>query len=301
MKNPWDHFWYRPCAPHALALTRIAVALYILCYALLYAPHIPLLFSAEGLVLPLFADAYPQFAPVLMPPSVPVAYALFALCIAAIIFVLLGAFHKFSLAIVIGLSLYFWQLQLHLFPTSYNRIVLLVLVVLFWSGASRTFSVDQWRRSGSPWNWEYVSILPQRLIALQVSITFLGVSLQKWWLPQWDGGEVLSYAFLGMWGTGLAHWYARLPFDMSHYDFLVLVVKILQPLAAVGLWLQRFRFASFLFIAGFIVMVSTMLSIWWFIYVIPTCILFWAPEDVLNTCRKQTRNRISQSSINLAK
>ena len=301
MSNPWDQFWFKRVPPHALAITRMGVALYALLYTLLYAPHLKLLFSNEGLVLPRYADLYPQLQWLLTPPPLQVATLLFALVVVAELNMLWGQYTKLSIGLVTLLGLYFWQLQLHLFPTSYNRILLLVLLVLFFSGSDRTFSLDQKRRTGSFWDWEDVSILPQRLIALQISVTFLGVSLQKWWLPQWQGGEVLSYSFLSMWGTGLARCYARLPLNMEHYDFLVLMVKIFQPLAAVGVWIQRFRIISVLFLAWFIIMVSVMLSIWWFIYVIPACIVFWHPEEVRLLCKKYISKHISNTPTNLAK
>ena len=284
MSNPWDRFWLRPVPPHALALTRIAIGLFLLVYAGLYIPHLTVLFSDQGLVLPLYLERFPNFAFFLAPPSPLVTHILYGIFLLAMLGIALGAFFRVSVVTVILLALYFWQIQLHLFPTSYNRILLFCLLVMLPSGAQRTFSFDQWRRSGSWLHWELVSILPQRLIALQITMTFLGVSLQKLWLPHWQSGEILAYSFISRWATPFAFWYARLPFDIHHYDFIIWVVKFIEPVGAVGLWIPRIRFVSILSIAVFLILVSAMLSIWWFLFIIPAFILFYDPEDVALRC-----------------
>jgi hypothetical protein len=285
--NPWDHFWLRTVPPHALALTRIALGLYLLVYAGLYVPNISMVFSKEGLVFPLYFD----------PPSVLSSIIIYWTFLACIIGLTLGAFYRISVFGTITIALYLWQLQLHGFPTSYNRILLFCLLVLLFSGAQRTLSFDQWRRSGSIWHWEPVSILPQRLIALQITVTFLGVSLQKWWLPHWKGGEILAYSYISRWSTPLSRWYARLPLTLVHYGFIVWTVKIFQPLCAIGIWFPRFRLLSFCFLSSFLILIGAMLSIWWFVFVIPAFILFYSPEDVFLWCRVRSASRIPEKPV----
>ena len=294
MSKAWDKFWFSKVPPHGLALLRIALGAYLLLYALLYAPHIPMLASSEGLVLPRLADTAPAFAWLLMPPSSTVAYAVYALGILAIVGFTAGAWFRVCCGLLLGLAWYYWQLQLHLFPTSYNRIVIFCLVVLLCSGANRTFSWDQKRRTGSAWNWEHISVLPQRLIAMQITVTFLGVSLQKWWLPHWQGGEVLAYAFVARWATPVGRWFAQLQLPLEVYDALVLMVKICQPLAAVGMWFKRTRVASFIFLSLFILLVAGMMSIWWFIYVIPACIVFIGPHEAQKYCMRRFPHAIAK-------
>ena len=272
----------RPVPPHALALTRIAIGLFLLVYAGLYVPHIALLFSDHGIALPLYLDQHPALSLILAPQPPIIARAIYVLLLLSILGITLGAQFRFSTLLTILGGLYFWQLQLHLFPASYNRILFFTLIVLLFSGAHRTLSVDQRLRSGSFFHWEPTSILPQRLIALQITMTFLGVSLQKWWLPGWKGGEILAYSYLSRWATPLAHWYAQLPFTLRHYDFIVLVVKIGQPVCALGLWVSKpaVRISSVVFLSVFLLLITVMMSIWWFVFIIPAFILFWKPEEV---------------------
>jgi len=295
--NPWDHFWFRRVPPHALALTRIAIGLFLLVYAGLYVPNLAMLFSNEGLVLPLYLDRYPSLAWLLSPPSPLVIYIIYALYLLSMVGITLGLWFRLSVITTLLGSLYIWQLQLHGFATSYNRILLFCLLVLLCSGAHRTFSLDQKRRSGSFWNWEPISILPQRLISLQITATFVGVSLQKFWLPHWKGGEILAYSYISRWGTPLARWYARLPLTLAHYDSIVWIVKILEPLCAVGIWIPRIRIPSIIFTSAFLILVGVMLSIWWFIFIIPAFVLFLKPEDVLFWCRIRFPDRIPKNSV----
>lgn len=278
--NFWDTFWLRQVPPHALACTRIAIGLFLLVYAGLYIPHLTILFSSDGLVLPLYLDRFPSFALIFSPPSPLAIYWIYTLFLLCILGLTLGAYFQFSVLGTLLIALYLWQLQLHGFPTSYNRILLFCLLVLLPSGAHRTFSFDQKRRTGSWLHWEPISILPQRLIALQITATFLGVSLQKFWLPHWKTGEILSYSYISRWGTPLARWYVRLPLTLRHYTFVVWTVKLLQPIAAVGIWIPKIRLPSICFLSMFLILVGVMLSIWWFVFIIPAFILFYKPEDV---------------------
>ncbi|MAE68383.1 MAG: HTTM domain-containing protein [Candidatus Peribacteraceae bacterium] len=301
MTNFWDHFWLREVPPHALAIVRIALGLYLLVYAGLYIPNLSVLFSSDGFLLPLYLDRFPEFSLFLAPPSplvTHIIYAVFLLCIAGIA---LGAFFRFSVFGTIAISLYLWQLQLHGFATSYNRILLLCLLVLLFSGAHRTLSFDQWRRSGSIFHWEPISILPQRLIALQITATFIGVGLQKLWLPLWTKGEVLAYSFISRWTTPLSRWYSRLPLTIASYDVVVILVKILQPTAAVGLWIPRVRLPCIALWTMFLLLVATMLSIWWFLFIIPAFILFYEPETVFSWCRTRYGDRIPKKPVKLTK
>ena len=295
--NSWDSFWLRSVPPHALAFTRIAFGLFLLLYAGLYIPHLNVLFSNEGLVLPLYIDRFPQLSFLLSPQSPLFTHLLYFFYCLCMVGITIGLFFRTSTLLTILLSLYYWQLQLHLFPTSYNRILLLCLLVFLCSGAQRTFSLDQKRRTGSFFHWQPISILPQRLITLQVTVTFLGVSLQKLWLPHWKGGEVLAYSFISRWSSPVGRWYARLPLTIHHYDMVVWMVKIFQPCIAIGLWIPRVRIPCILLIWLFLILVSVMMTIWWFIFIIPACILFFRPEDVHTWLAKRYPQEIGLKSV----
>ncbi len=249
--DAWQHWWLRDVSSKGLVFFRMCLGIFLLVYAGLYIPHLTVLFSESGLVLPLYSQPLPS------PFVVHVLYTFLILSIFGITF---GKFFRIATLATILLGLYFWQLQLHLFPASYNRILLLTLIVLLFSGADG--------------KKQKISILPQRLITLQITFTFLGVSLQKWWLPDWQGGEVLAYSMISRWATPLSFWYVQLGLPMWTYDVIVWCVKVLQPLAAIGVWIPRFRLASSIFLITFLILVGALLSIWWFVFLIPAFVLY---------------------------
>lgn len=281
--NLWDSFWMRRVPPHALALVRIALGLYMLVYAGLYVPNLSILFSSEGLVFPLYVD---DVSPVLhflfAAQSVLVTHVVYGVYLLCLVGMTLGYRFRLSVGLALLFGVYYWQLQLHMFPASYNRILLLCHMVMLFSGAAETFSVDAKRRFGSALAWRPISILPQRLITLQITFTFLGVGLQKWWLPHWKGGEILSYSFISRWSTPFGRWFARLPLDLWVYDSIVWVVKFVQPVASFGVWVPKIRIPCVVFLTGFLLLITVMMSIWWFVFIIPAWILFWDPTEIFS-------------------
>jgi len=296
--SAWDRWWTRPTPPHALALTRIALGCFLLFYFGLYLPHVRVLFSNEGVAMPLYEGRAPAWAlPFIMPPSPLVAEILFLLILLSFLGIALGAFLRTSTLVASLLSMYFWQLQLHLFPASYNRILFFCLLVLLPGGADRTFSLAMLWKHGSVFVWKSVSILPQRLLSVQITFTFLGVGWQKLWLPSWQTGEILPYSFISRWGTPFAFWFVRLPLTLRFYDNLLFVVKFFEFVVPFGLWIPATRKYAIGGIAVFLILIASFLSIWWFLFIIPSCILFEDPEVVLSLCRKRFRGRIPQTSV----
>lgn len=247
----WDEWWTREVSSKGLVFFRWWLGVFLAVYAGLYIPHLSLLFSSEGLVFPLYDQPLPT------PRTV---YILYAVLMISIVAFTVGKYFRTATVLILLLGLYFWQLQMHLFPASYNRILLLTMLVLLCSGADGRH--------------DRISILPQRLITLQITCTFLGVSLQKWWLPAWDGGEVLAYSLMSRWGTGIAFWYMQLGLPLVVSDVIVFLLKTLQPLTAIGLWIPRFRVFSSIFLIVFLLLVGGLMSIWWFVFLIPAFVLF---------------------------
>src|SRR3989338_6922496 len=97
MSNPWDRFWLRNVPPHALALTRIAIGLFLLVSASLYIPHLTVLFSDQGLVLPLYLERFPDFAFFLTPPSPLMTHVLYGIFLLAMLGLTLGAWLRVSI------------------------------------------------------------------------------------------------------------------------------------------------------------------------------------------------------------
>ncbi len=135
------------------------------------------------------------------------------------------------------------------------------------------------RSRGSFFAWEPVSILPQRLIAIQLTATYVGVVLQKTWLPDWQNGNILFFSFMGKWGSPLGFALAR-TLPRWTYDVLNWMVKLTEFFLPFCLWMRDWRL--FAIIAGtiFHLSIAILLGIWWFLILPPAYIVFFDPRDV---------------------
>lgn len=278
----WESWWLRPAPPHALAVLRLSFGLFLLVYALFpYGQHRYMFFSDAGLRFPLFIpEDLPAFGHWLQPPSpwmVDVLFIVVLLCIAGFT---LGFLMRFCGILLIAFAFYGWQLNFHMFTNSYMRIMLFILLVLAWSGADRTLSFRAWRAHGSMFGWDPVSILPQRLIAVQITFTYVGVGWQKVVLPDWQGGEILAYSFIGMWATTPSLWIARMNLPMALYDAAVFGITLWETLLPLGLWLPRWRWFFFITGALFHIAIAVLMHIWQFVVLIPAYVVFLPPEQV---------------------
>lgn len=266
----WHRWWTRQGPPHALGILRIGFGVFLLCIWGLKIPHVPMLFSKAGIVLPLVDIAVPD-------PSQ--AAAIFAVFYLSLILFTIGAAMRAAGLVAFTLNIYYWILSLHLFNTSFDRLFLFLLLVLALSGADRVFSFRSWR-CGEFFRGRAVSVLPQRLIAIQITATYLGVGMQKLWLPDWVGGEVLAYSLLSSWGTPLAYGVLRANLPMIAYDALLFLIKFFEVTIPFGLWVRPVRI--WFMVGGFIfhLSISLLLNIWWFMILVPAYIVFFEPEEI---------------------
>lgn len=284
----WDSWWLRSGPPHVLALFRICFAAFLLIEAATYLPHVSMMFSSAGLVIPMQTGLA-----FLAPPTLAVAWLVALGYIVALLFLLIGYRMRTALTFLILYFLYYWQLSFYAFPSSYHRLFFFILLVLMLGGADRTFSLRMKRTHGSWMAWEPISVLPQRLIAVQLTATYAVVGLQKWWLPLWRDGDILLYSFIGRWGTPLARRLVGLGLSHAFYDACTLLTKIFETAMPVGLWIPRVRW--FFFAAGFFFhfSIAILLGIWWFLVLVPAYIVFLEPEDVFDFLK----GRLSISSL----
>jgi hypothetical protein len=275
-----EQFWMRAAPPHALAIFRIAFGAYLLFYWGLKAPHVPVLFSEEGIAIPRFAWT------VLTPPPAEIAWVVYGAFLLSLAALTLGFAARPAASVACALSLYYRLLSVHLFGTSFDRLYIFALAVLAFSGADRTFSLAMLRKRGSIFAWEKISILPQRILAAQLTATYLGVGLQKLFLPSWQGGEILAYGFTGRWATPLSRWIMRQNWPMQVFDAAVFLVKAFEISLPIGLWIPRVQWLFFLGTALFHTAIALTLGIWWFLILVPANVVFLEPERFLALLRR---------------
>ncbi len=287
----FDRWFLRRCPPHALAVFRIAFGAFLLLYWGLQLPSVALRYSAQGLLLPEFAPT--TYATLIFTPPPPwVAYVLVLSFLLALLCFTLGLATRVSGTISFLLYAYYWTMSLYIFGTSYDRLFLFILLVLIPSGCDRAFSLAMLCKRKSLWAWEPISILPQRLLSLQIAATYLGVGWEKLTLDAWQGGGVLQQSLTGRWATPLAYAVARLRLPMWMYDWMVNTVKGFEILMPFGVWWRRSRWWFFAGGALFHIAIALFLGIWWFLVLIPAYIVFFEPEEVYGWLKARSRGRI---------
>lgn len=269
----WDHWWTRSAPPHTMAIIRILFGIFLLLYWGPMMNDVPMLLSREGILMPLFEYAF------LTPPTVTMAYAIFALCIVAILFFTIGLFTRTSAVTILLITTYWWALSLHLTWFTMEHLIPIVLVFVAFGGGDRTYSVAMKLKHGSWTAWEPISVMAQRLLAIQLTATFTGVVLQKAWLPDWQSGEVLQTALMGRWATPIAFWFARLELPSWFYDLWVKTVIYYEMLMPILFW-TKWRAIGVLMMVLFLILNTLLLSFWWFLALIPLGLTLWEPEKV---------------------
>ncbi|MEK7591550.1 MAG: hypothetical protein AAB489_05100 [Patescibacteria group bacterium] len=288
----WNRFFFRSAPPHALAVFRIGLGLFLLLVWGLRLPHVPMLYSSEGVVLPLMdATDVPLFLiPFFsVPPAFP-AWLLYGTLLTALVGLTVGLFARAAAFIAFLLTAYFWNLSLHIFGTSFDQLFLFTLFVLSFSPSDRGLSLLMKLKHGSFLAQEPVCVLPQRILALQITATYLGVGWQKLYLPDWQSGRILYQGFTGRWATPVALFAARhLP--MWAYDALVELTVWFEFMIPFGLWIRRFGIRWWFFLSGtvFHTLIALFLGIWWFLILIPAYILFFEPEEVESWFERKTK------------
>ena len=286
-----EDWCFRTGPPHALAILRITLGLYLLIYWGLMFPNITELFSVDGLVLP-FANSA-----VLTAPPVWLAYLLFSLFFLSLLLFTIGALFQIASATVFVFYSYYWMLSLHLLGGPLDLFVILILFILTFSGADRVYSFSIWKEYGSLNEWEAINVFPQRLIAIQIAVIYLGVGLQKLFLPARKSGEILYYSFIGNRGTPVAYLLTRI-FPITFFKWILIFTKAFEILLPFGLWIKSIR--KWFFIGGAILHLffAITLGLWWLIAILPAYILFLTPEDAEEFCEAKLENLFSKLKKN---
>lgn len=295
MTEKWNHWWHRQVPPHAIAILRILFGLWMLLYFGLRLPHADLLFSTNGLVIPYDYTIHFGNLPgitllqsLLNPPSPTIAFILLSLHVASLITFTLGLRTTVSAVIAFLFFLYEFNLSYHHMGTSYNRLFLFSSLIFIFAESGKTLSIDMRMKHGSFFAWEPVSIFFQRIIAIQITATYLGVGLQKIWLPDWENGSMLYLSFQNMWATLIAFAFLSLSPPMWLFDAMVFIVKAFEVALPFGLWYRKTRLW---FMSGGIIFhigISLFLAaIWWFYAMIACYITFFDPEEVFHFLGKR--------------
>ncbi len=267
----WNIFWFREVSPHAIAIFRFLGGAWLTMYWLGFAPHVRLMFSNQGIAIPLLSFDV---------PSPEVAWVLYGAFIVCLVCVTLGVFFRIASAGAFLLALYHWFLSLHHFGTSFDMLYIFLLLCIALSEADATYSLSMYFKKGSVFASRPITMFAQRLICAQITMTYFGVGMQKLWLPDFQSGEILSWSFMGLWATPFAFWTVRNITSIELFDLWNYVVKVCEIALPIGLWIKPVQKWTFLGGVLFHISLVLLLGMWWFLAMIATYHLFLDPEKV---------------------
>lgn len=279
--SAWDRWWLGEVPPHALALIRIAAGGWLFGYWLIKLPAVPMLFSDRGITIPLFTKDAPALVLLLLrTPAEPTAWLLYGLLLSALLCLCIGLRSQLAAAVAFGTSLYFWLISLHMYGTSFDMLYMFILFSLVWSDAGGTYSLDMRLRHGSWTAWKPVCAMSQRLIAVQLTATYVGVCWQKFELEEWRDGRVLYYSMIGFWASPAAFWFVRHVPWRPFYDVLLQVVELIQFVIPIGLWVRGIRPVGVAAGVTFHLLITLFLGMGWFLAMLPCYLAFPHPAAV---------------------
>lgn len=293
----WERWWTRKSYPHTIGIVRFVVGGWLLFYWGIRLPNVDILYSNAGIVFPKIPAYMPENLEWILTsvPSPNAALLVYAVHLIALACVMVGYRTRTGASIAFMTSWYYFYLNHHHFHTSYDRLYMATLLFLAISQGGEIFSVEAWKKYGSPLKWKKkVSVFPQRMFAFQMTMTYLGVGFQKLWLPGWQGGEMLWYSMIGVWGTPFAFWITSFGWSPL-YHVMVNLTKFFECFWPFGFWIKRgkTRWIAFGTAALFHVLVDALLYIWWFAVLLPAYITFFEPEETYTWLKKVSKGWIT--------
>jgi hypothetical protein len=287
----WCRFWFDWQPPHALALFRVLLGVFLLFYWGLRAPHIGFLFTPDGIYVPLFdapagglmgARSLAEVVGALTAPAPTwVTWALYSTLMGSLVLFLLGWWTRLAAVSHFLLYVYFYHVELYSLNASFDRLFMQVSLVMCFCRCDEVISLRAWqrRRRGLPIQ-PLVPFWPARLIALKMVFLYFGTGFTKVFSDAWQGGEILYYSFLSYWGTELSFWFARTFPSMALYDVAVYATIVFELSAPVCLHIKRLQ--PWYFLAGFMfhLTIAVSLQIWQFMAIPATYLFFLDPASV---------------------
>ena len=254
----WNRFWFGPASARAYAAHRVLLGVFLLWYFGGFWPHVELLFSRDGIYLPVLL---PDFAP---PPAV--AWGVYLLTLAACALLVAGWRTVYVAPAVFVLFTYHYLLSIAGRDTSYDRLIVLMLLFGSFAPAAR--------------GRKHVSGFAARLLCFQVAALYFGSGLWKLVNPRWHDGKLLEMVLIGPWGTDAGRWVVNLGWSGGVYSLLGWSVIVLELALGPALYMRRLRIPAMVIGLGFHISVWVFLQIPEFLVCVTVYPLYFAWRSV---------------------
>ena len=268
----WNLYWFGPISAYPLALFRIFLGIYLLWYFLTYVRVITLVFSRDGIYMPFLI---PDIA-----PSPAVATLIYASTLVCILVFMLGYRTRIFTPLVLVGFFYHYLLNIAVQCTSYDRLIIGVLIILCFAELDRVWSLSARSRPHDNDADPVITAWAQRFICVLVSFIYFGMSIFKIYDFKWCTGYMLETNLNCEWATPLAFWVVNLDFPPVFYTGLSWAAIILEFVLSIGLWIRRFQ--AYIFFAGFLfhLFIAAFLNIPEFLFLPTSYVLYMDPDRV---------------------
>ena len=193
----WDRWWFADTDPHPIAAFRVLVGVYLLLYLGVMIPHVPSVFSSDGVYVPY---AFGDYA-----PSPLVASVVFAVTYALAGALMIGYRTRVVAPLLLAGVLYHYFLALAVKHSAYDRLLIVFLVVLCFAEADRVWSLHARNLRGPA---KPVPVWAERVVRFQMVALYFGAGLWKLIHPAWRSGAFLEMEMQGLWATPIGFWLA---------------------------------------------------------------------------------------------
>jgi hypothetical protein len=258
--------WREEIPPHGLAAFRILFGIFLAAYFLSWMPHVTLLFSREGVYLPV---GVPDIAP---PPGI--AWLIYAASLGAIALFTAGYRTALLAPVVLAAFLYHWCLNLAVKDTAYDRLIIILLLLSSFARLDGAWALGRPSR-GLP-----VPAWPAVLLRLQLALLYFGAGLWKLLSPAWHRGEMMEMTLAGPWGTPAAAWLVGLGWPGALYTLLAFGVIAFELALGFALYVRPTRKLAMALGILFHASVGLLLGIPEFLVCTAVYALFLDPREV---------------------
>jgi hypothetical protein len=265
LTDAWDALWFTGSAPQRMAAFRIAFGTYLFAYWAVLEPHVEVYFSNLGVQAPYLV---PDYA-----PSPAVASLLFFATWALIALFTIGLWTRLVTPLLLASYLHHYFLQLAVKQSTFERLIIVYLVIACFADCAARWSVRAWRHpERMP---VIVPIWPERLLRFQTVILYLGSGLWKLAIPAWRDGSLLWGTLQSMWATPLAFQLVRALDAEWHWRLLSWTVMVGEVLLALLLCFKRTRNLACVLGSAFHLANCVLLVVPEFLVAATPYVLFW--------------------------
>ncbi len=238
-RERWEEFWFPPRAPHRVAGFRILLGLSLVGYFGAMAPHVTLLFSSNGVYVPFLV---PDYA-----PAPAVARILFGITMSLALAVAVGFRVRITVPLLLAGFLYHYFLGMAVSYTTFDRLIVIYLLVLTFAESGRVWAVNSVESSAAhpACGWG------ERVLTMQAFMLYFGSGLWKAANPLWHDGRLFESLHQSMWATPVAFWIAGLDLGPQFWTLLAWTVIAFELLVGLGFLFRRSQWWAMLAAASF--------------------------------------------------